>query len=333
MNILLKSGRLLDEHGSLKACGFNFELVREYRKTDVRDQNRTKEWDTYYIYNDKYSLTLSARNLSFYSELFISFIDFDTKTCINKSYKKKQASTLVMPTHSKIGSVEWELKNFSIEFYNYGYSRKLICAAKKFTKEKDFYCVIDLNETTNGTTVHALPFEDKFNFYYTQKINCQKATGYFTIGEDKYELPSESRCTLDFVRSVWPKKEVEFSWASMSTIFEDKEIGFNIMNGFSDLSSGAITMFMYDKHAYKLDSVNIISPISPSNEWIIKSDDNQVDLKFIPFVENENNSKGFRYNISSKILYGKVSGYIMFDKDKIEFNDLISFIETNKNTW
>ena len=55
MNVLLKSGKLLDENGQLISSGFAFDLVREYHKSDVVLQTRLKEINRYNIVSKDFS--------------------------------------------------------------------------------------------------------------------------------------------------------------------------------------------------------------------------------------------------------------------------------------
>ena len=51
---LLHQGKLLDENGNLTEAGYHYRLVKEYSRDDIKaSKMRIKEWDYYYIGNNK----------------------------------------------------------------------------------------------------------------------------------------------------------------------------------------------------------------------------------------------------------------------------------------
>ncbi len=342
MNHKMDFGKLLDNYGNLVDSGFAFDLVREYRRSEIKaGKGRIKEWDYYYIGNDEYGIALTVADNSYMAMASISFIDLKNKKEITKSkIKWFTYGKLCLPRSSKIGDVVYENKNYSMEFLKQEDKRKLICAMKKFRGNDDFYCVIDLTETTNGTMVIATPFEKDKHFYYNQKINCQKASGYFSIGNDKYEFnPENSRAVLDWGRGVWTYKNTWY-WASASGITSDKkEIGFNLGYGFGDTSRASENMFFYNKRAYKLNDVKFEIPVGEDGKdifmgvWKMTSEDKQIDLTFMPILNRHADTNALIIRSNQNQVFGIYNGYIMFGDDKIEINNLTGFAEKVYNKW
>ncbi len=333
MNVLLKSGKLLDENGLLISSGFAFELVREYRKSDVVLQTRLKEINRYNIISKDFALSITVSSSANSSYVSLCFNDFNN----NKSYVKTKIKILgygniVMPPDSRIGSIEYVKKDFSIEVYNNFRERKISFALKDLIKGKDFYCYANLKETTNGTSVVAIPFEKSDEFIYNQKITCLAVDGYVNIGDDKYEFNKDTRANIDWIRGVFPQKEIKYNYACLSSVQDGKEIGFTLVDKLGNNKYATSNMFFYDTQAYKLNEVKITPTArlrKNNKDWEIKSIDSQVDLIFSPsehIVENIKNM--FEYS-NRNIIYGTYSGYLMFDKEKIEIKNLFGFIEVN----
>ena len=54
MQQMLDKGPLLDEKGNLTQAGYAFRMVKEYDRNKIKaGKSRIKEWDYYYIGNNK----------------------------------------------------------------------------------------------------------------------------------------------------------------------------------------------------------------------------------------------------------------------------------------
>ena len=333
MNVLLKSGKLLDENGQLISSGFAFELVREYRKSDVVLHARLKEINRYNIVSKDFALSISISSSLNTSYVSLCFNDFkNDKSYIKTKIQVLRTGNIVMPPDSRSGSIEYAKKDFSIEVYNDYREKKISFALKDITKGKDFYCYAHMVETTNGTSVVALPFDKDDEFLYNQKIDCLAVDGYVNIGFDKYEFPKDTRASIDWIRGVYPQEEVKYNYACLSSIQNGKEIGFTLVDKLGNNKYATSNMFFYDTQAYKLNEVKI-SPTARfrqnSKDWEVKSIDSQVDLIFSPSEHISEVIKSLYEKTNRRIIYGTFSGYLMFDKEKVEVNDLFGFIEVN----
>lgn len=338
MNVLLKSGKLLDDQGELISSGFAFDLVKEYRKSDVIHLNKLKEINRYYIFNDVCALSLVISSSEKVSYMDVCFDDFENDIHYSRSrIKYFEQSRVVMTPSSKTGSIEFMKKDFSVEVYNNYTERRIIFAMKNIAFRKDFYCAFTLTETTNGTSVVACKFEENNEFLYNQKINCIKANGYCNIGSRHYEFKeSNSRACIDWIRAVFPKRDISYDYASASGLIDNIEAGFVFSDGLGDTQYATSNMFFYDRHAFKLDEV-VMKPTSRlhtyTRDWEISSSDEQVELTFSPIDNTTSNVSTWYEKIGRRIIYGKFNGFIMFDQDKIEIKDLMGFIEINNNKY
>ena len=76
----LSEGLLLNEKGDLNEAGYAFDLVREYRRSDIKaGKSRIKEWDYYLICDDEYGIALTIDDNSYMGMASISVLDFKAK--------------------------------------------------------------------------------------------------------------------------------------------------------------------------------------------------------------------------------------------------------------
>ena len=331
MNVLLKSGKLLDDSGNLIASGFAFDLVKQYRKSEVLLLNRLKEINKYYIINDHISLSLVVN--SGFNDTFIniSFTDFEKNITYTKTkVKVREQSRIVMTPSSKLGSIEYEKDDVCVEIYNDYSDRKLIFSMKNFAGRQDFYCLVNMHETTNGTSVIACPFEKEQEFLYNQHINCMKVDGYVNIGYDHYVFTEDTRASMDWIRGVFPKGDLSYKIACLSTIKDGIEVGFVFVDKLGSAKYATPNMIFHDMHACKLNEVRFKQEKHKDvYKFTITSPDKQLELEFESCNVVKEQGFSIYEKVDRRVIYGKYKGYIMFDQDRIEINDLFGFVEVN----
>ena len=331
MNILLKPGKLLDDSANLISAGFAFDLVKQYRKSEILLVNRLKEINKYFILSNKFALALTLS--SSYNDTFVSidFIDFEKNITYSKSKVKLFGKgKVVMTPSSKIGSIEFVKDDVGVEIYNDYTERKIIFSMKDIKDKEDFYLLANLSETTNGTSVVACPFDKEQEFLYNQKINCIKVNGYVNIGVNHYDFDESTRASIDWIRGVYPKGVTKYNYACISTLQDGIEVGLTLVDKLGNTKYATPNMFFYDMHAFKLNEVRFREEYDHLH---IDSIDGLVDLVFVETNSIEDSVSCMYEKVNRKIRFGKYNGYVMFDEERIEIKDLFGFIEVNDNTY
>ena len=343
----LKKGKLLNENGELIESGWSTEIVKEYLRSDIKASKwRIKEWDYYLISNNDVAIALTFAENSYMSLSSVSFLDFN-----KPSYKTTSDIKLftfgknVMPSTTKEGDVIYKSKRSQMIFKNDGKTRYLSCKFKKFDKINgkniDFEAEIELTDFPRDSIVVASAWnEDKKSFYYNSKINCMVASGYFIIGDKKYEFDkSNSLGTIDWGRGVWTRTNTWY-WGSLSTYLEDgRKFGFNIGYGFSDRPNGSENVIFIDGIAHKFDKVKFNIPkIEGKNnymdKWTFTSNDGKFEMSFSPIIDRiDNTDLGIIVSKQHQV-FGLFSGKVVLsDNSIIEIKDKLGFAEEVYNKW
>ena len=80
MQTKLTPGKLLDKLGNLNEAGYSTSLIRDYNRDDIKaGKLRIKEWDYYYIGNDKFGIALTIDDNSYMKLGSVSVLEFDTR--------------------------------------------------------------------------------------------------------------------------------------------------------------------------------------------------------------------------------------------------------------
>ena len=340
MQHLLNPGPLLDEKGNLSEAGYAFDLVKEYRRKDIKGlKSRIKEWDYYFINDDEYGIALTIDDNSYMGLVSVSILDFANHQEGTKSYMKWLTfGETNFPSSSKEGDVFTEGKKYSMFFQNKNGKRHLVCHMKNIVKGKDFSCDIVLEQTNPNSMVIATPFKKKKHFYYNQKINLLKARGYFVFGNLNHQLKKGSLGVLDWGRGVWTYSNTWY-WSSLNASQYGHRVGFNLGYGFGDTSAASENMFFYDDKAYKLEDVTFNIPKNQKgkynflDKWELTSKSGDINLIFHPIIDRYANTNALIIQSKQHQVFGYFSGRIKLENETIVLDHLLGFAEMVKNRW
>lgn len=340
MENLLKEGDLLNEDGNLNEAGYAFDLVKKYDRSKIKAKKlRIKEWDYYYVGNKDYGLALTIADNSYMGLISVSFLDFVRKKDITKSVMKFfTKGKLNLPSSSKEGDVSYFSKNVDVSFVHENGKRHLKVRYKNFSDKKDLRADIYLEETNEGSMVIATPFKKSKHFYYNQKINLLRSSGYMKFGEQLIDLSENTFGVLDWGRGVWTYSNTWY-WSSLNSSYKGHRIGFNLGYGFGDTSAASENMFFYDDKAYKFTDVHFDIPISKYGnddylkEWKFRSATGDINLTFTPVLNRHANMNLLFLKSLQNQVFGLFSGYFLLEGKEIYFENLPGFAEKVSNRW
>ena len=337
----LSEGKLLNATGNLNEAGYATSLVKEYNRNDIKASKwRIKEWDYYYVGNSKYGVALTIADNSYMSLCSLSYLNFEKPYDITKSVMKWFTfGKTKLPSSSKEGDVIFSSKKVDMSFRHENGKRHLSCLWKEFTKDKkDVRLDLYLEETNKDSIVVATPFNKTQHFYYNQKINLLRCSGYVKVGDEILDFNEDTYGVLDWGRGVWTYKNTWF-WSSMSGEFEGKKIGFNLGYGFGDNSTHSENIFFYDNKSWKLEDVHFDIPFTKTGKdsymepWKFRSVGGDINLTFTPILNRHANMNvGIIKSLQNQV-FGKFSGYIIVDGKEHFFTDMLGFAEKVTNKW
>lgn len=342
MNKQLTKGLLLNQHGQLHESGYATELVKEYNRNMIKAHPlRIKEWDYYFVGDDDLGIAFTIADNSYMSLISVTYYDFrEAYYLSNGTMKAFTMGSLKLPKSSNIGNVAFKNKKIDLSFKNDGTKRQLKCHYKNFDNDQDLHCAFELYDEPEDSMVIAIPFKDDPKaFYYNQKINCLKASGYITLGNVTTTVnPQATMGVLDWGRGVWTYKNTWY-WGSLSTYVDGIPLGLNLGYGFGDTSNASENVIIYDGKAHKTGQVSFNIPMVNNREaylkpWTITSDDRRIELEFDPILDRHSNTDLLIIGSDQHQVFGRFSGFVVLDNQKkITFEDKLGFAEKVKNKW
>ncbi len=331
---------LLDETGNLTEPGYAKSLLPVYRRADVKvRRTRLKEWDYYLINNGRFALALTVDDNGYMGLDSISLLDFEEGWEITKSpMSLLPLGKIGLPESSKRGSVEHGGKGYRLRFENEGAGTRVLSARMAdFGPEGELEAELSLTDEPAESMVICTPFDKPGHFYFNQKINCMRASGYVRYGARRYVFdPSESFAVLDWGRGVWTYHNTWY-WGSASYHIDGVPFGWNIGYGFGDTSAATENMLFYDGKAHKLSQVRFNIPggekdfLSP---WTFTSDDGRFEMDFVPVMDRASCTDLKLIKSDQHQVFGRFSGKAVLDDGTVlEIRDFPGFAEKVENKW
>ncbi|HOI84994.1 MAG TPA: DUF2804 domain-containing protein [Acholeplasmataceae bacterium] len=335
----LTKGPLLDAKGNIIEAGYSTSLVKDYDRDMVKVRGmRIKEWDYYYIGNDQYGIALTVADNSYMWLTSCTFFDFSKPEEISSTKMGWFPNgKLNLPRTSQKGDVIFKRKKQSFEYRINGNKRNIIVSISDFTQGLDLKAELQLEPTIKDSMVIVTPFEKKKHFYYNQKINLLQAKGNVKIGDKIYDF-NGSYGVLDWGRGVWTYKNTWY-WSSLSGVYQNKKIGFNLGYGFGDTSKATENMLFYDDETIKYDDVIFNIPNKDRHDdfmspWTITDEQKHINLTFTPILDRYSHSNVVIIKSIQHQVFGKFSGtFTLPSGNVIEIKDMMGFAEKVVNHW
>ena len=325
------------ENGSLKEPGWSTSLLQEYNRKDIKaNKLRIKECDYYLVIGKGFGVAMTISDDGYIGLQSVSFLDFTkkwehTETILNVLPLGK----LHMPSSSETGITAYQDKRLSMKFEVEPGKRILTCQFHDFYQKKDLSFHITLSHPPMDTMVIATPWKGKkYAFYYNQKINCMRASGYVDFDNKRYVFDEQSDFgTLDWGRGVWTYDNTWY-WGSGNMDIDGHSFGFNIGYGFGDTSAASENILFYDGVAHKLDDITFHIPDHHMNPWKITSSDQRFEMTFTPLLDRAAKISAVLISSDQHQVFGHMNGIaILDDGTKIQVHDMLCFAEFVHNRY
>ncbi len=334
---ITKEQQLLDENGEIAEPGWSRRQLQHYKRQDIKAPKfRIKEWDYYLVLSNDFGAAFTISDDGYVGLQSVSFLDFTkpyehTETVLNAFPMGK----LHLPENSDTGDTIYEDKRLSMKFLVTKGSRHILCNFKRFDGEKQFSCDIMLEQPEMDTVVIATPWEKRHRFYYNQKINCMRASGWMKYGEDVYEFnPKNDFGALDWGRGVWTYDNTWY-WGSANCDLNGIAFGFNIGYGFGNTEAATENVLFYGGKAHKLDDITFEIPEDDYYKpWRFTSSDGRFEMDFKPVLDRAA-ALNYKLIVSDQHqVFGKMYGVaVLDDGTKIHLDGIMCFAEKVHNKY
>ncbi len=329
---------LLNESGNIAEPGWSPKQIWTYRRSEIKAPKfRIKEWDYYLVMGKDFAGAFTISDDGYIGLQSVSLLRLGegpwehTETILNVFPMGK----LHLPENSSEGNVVYEDKRLKMHFDKEPDSRHIYASFDNFCEGKAFSCDIHLAQPEMDTMVIATPWDKDKHFYYNQKINCMRASGWMEFDGVRYEFdPKTDFGTLDWGRGVWTYDNT-WNWGSGNCDLDGHSFGFNIGYGFGNTKAATENILFYDGKAHKLDDVTFHIPESSyTDPWKFTSSDGRFEMDFLPVLDRAACIDAKVIISDQHQVFGKMSGTaVLDDGTKLEIKDMLCFAERVHNKY
>ncbi len=335
---ITEARELLNDRGSLAEPGWSRRLLQRYDRGRIRAPKwRIKEWDYYLVTGRDFAGAFTISDDGYIGLQSVSLLRLGdepwehTETVL----KPFPMGKLRLPPDSSAGETLYEDKRLRMRFLAGNGQRRITCRFERFCEGKPFECDITLAQPDMESMVIATPWDKDRHFYYNQKINCMRASGWMEFDGVRYAFdPSADFGTLDWGRGVWTYDNTWF-WGSGNADIGGVPFGFNIGYGFGNTSAATENALFYGGRVHKLDDVTFHIPESGyMDPWRFTSSDGRFEMDFVPMLDRAAKID-FKVLVSDQHqVFGRMNGRaILDDGTPIEVRDLLCFAEKVHNRY
>lgn len=335
---VIQKHSLLDSNGQLLEPGWSRQLLQTYDRSMIKAPKwRIKEWDYYLVLCDEFAGAFTISDDGYIGLQSVSLLKFTdtpwehTETVLVPCPMGK----MHLPTSSLSGTTSYEDQRLKMKFEVLEGQRHIVCNFDNFYMGKTFKCDIFLDQPPMDTMVIATPWNKKHHFYYNQKINSMRASGYMEFDGVKYEFhPDTAFGTLDWGRGVWTYDNT-WHWGSGNKDLNGNIFSFNIGYGFGNTSAATENVIFYNGKVHKLDDIEFHIPDdSYMKPWKFTSSDHRFEMDFVPVLDRAA-CLDYKIIVSDQHqVFGKLSGTAVLDDGTgIEVCDMMCFAEKVHNRY
>ena len=334
---------LLDSSGSLTEPGWARSLLWDYRRAAVQASPlRIKEWDYYCVSNGRMALALTVADNGYMGLGSASLLSLEGE---HPWEITKSPMTVLplgrtgLPETSAQGVTSLTGKGFRLLFRTEGGERLLAFHMENFRGGGTLRGEIRLTEEPKDSIVIATPFEKPRHFYYNQKINCLRAEGSVSLGDETWRFdPTDAFAVLDWGRGVWTYHNTWY-WASASGTLGGVPFGFNLGYGFGDTSAATENALFYGGRLHKLEEVDFGIPqkdgkpdfLSP---WHFTSSDGRFTAEFRPILDRAACPSAGVVRSGQHQVFGSFTGTaVLDDGTAVRLKELLGCAEKVDDRW
>lgn len=324
---------LCDRHGHLKADAVGFSRYPLHRCNVRGHSMRKKRWNYWAVTSGRYLFSATIAHLDYMALAFVYFVEFETGRFIEQSVPVP-FGRVEMP-ETVYADVRFRHKRLRVTLNDDGAGARIGAKARSFGGQPLMADIAIARPADHETLNVVIPWsEDRFQF--TSKQNTLPASGFVTIGEQRFEFPEGAFAVLDYGRGVW-KLETFWNWGAASGVEDGRTIGLNLGGGWTDGTGMTENGICVDGRLHKIaepldfryDAANVLQP------WDVRTIGSQrVDLRFEPFFERVAKTNLLVLKSEVHQVFGYYSGTVVTDGgDTVRINRLLGWVEQHEARW
>ncbi|MDR2393804.1 MAG: DUF2804 domain-containing protein [Treponema sp.] len=328
---------ILDATGKPVHFGWARSTLFCYDPMAIRvSPRRLTESDRYVIFSSTHLIVFEILESGYLGYVGVSLISFKDKQWFSQVLITPfSMGFFAMPFTSESGSVRIRQKKSSLDFITMQEGVRIIKAdIPKFGHHRKLRGELVLFSPSGAQSVvtHMPWRREKNAFCYSRRSPWYIAEGVIQFGTSELIFTRGNAWGIfDWNRGIRPQADIRY-WATACGISRGKQIGFSVGYGSADSSMGTENAFFLDGTLHKLDQVTFhISPANWLLPWHFTSNDNRLEMQFIPQQERVEHNRLLFHSLKFRQVCGFFSGKIILDDhSEFTFQNITGFAERRK---
>jgi hypothetical protein len=335
-----KSVSVMDAYG--RPCNFGWAKLPYffYDPALIRASRRSvSESDRYIFFSSTHLIIMEIMDGGYFGYIGMSVVSLKDKKRSSQAYTIPfSLGSFELPTSSETGSVRIEKKKALLEFIAMEGGARIIKAdIPQFGHHRSLRgeVVLSAPEGTESIVTHMPWRREKNAFRYSRRSPWFIAEGVIQFGTAEIFFTRNNAWGIfEWNREVRPRADVRY-WAAASGLSRGRHAGFNVGYGAADSGQGTENAFFLDGRLHKLDQVTFhISPANWLEPWRFTSNDNRLEMIFMPAQERVENYHMFFHSFRRRQVCGFFSGKVILDDgSEFEFQNITGFAERRKTRF
>ena len=302
-------------------------------------RRRISEGDRYILLSPTHAVLFEILDDGYLGYLFMSVVSLKDKKCSAQTLVTPfSMGSFVLPKDSDSSSIKFKQKNALVNFVCMEEGVRLIkIDIPKFGPRNEGLMgqvVLTPPDGAESLVTH-MPWRGKGDaFSHLRRSPCYFAEGVIRFGLSELVFTRGSGWgVFDWCRLLRPRSDLRF-WATACGMAGDRQATFSVGYNSADSSLGTDNAFFVDGKIHKLDQVSFHMPSARLEPWRFTSNDNRLEMTFMPQQERDENHQMFHYSLKRRQLFGFFSGRaILDDGSEIVFSGLPGMAERQKSRF
>ncbi|MDD5222417.1 MAG: DUF2804 domain-containing protein [bacterium] len=330
---------LLNDEGILIQRGWSPHPLLNYNPENIKlGTGQKREWEFFTVLSSAYVLNLTIADIGYARFCTVDSIDFASGETRAGGVVSLLGDLKLSMTRSSTGGVSCVYRGKEVMRYERTADKRIAVfdIPKTLFTDRMRGRIEMLQDPKMDFLALATPFpEDPREFFYEHKIVNMPASGEVEAGDRKISFPAgEAWAVMDWGRGAWPRK-LMWRWGAASGKVNGASVGFNIGNGFGDMSAASENLVVYDNAGHKLDRVTWDYDTKEyMKPWHFRGNDGRFEMTLEPIYDQHVGANALVKSARLHKLYGYYSGSVVLDDGRrVEVDKILGFAEEVFLKW
>ena len=312
---------------------FNYMSPLGVKKGKVAKKFAFKEFQFIGLLSEDLILGCAIADIKYASNAFVYFFDPKSKDFEEFSFINPFAIKTDLSCSPHEGKSSFYKGKNSIEIKPFGPLKRQLSVELKGGQKVD----ISLTKNESNRPLRVCTRTGANGWTYTEKSNGLSASGTVHWKGVTRKIEGHKYMANIDISMGYMRRETYWNWASFSGLVDvgsgKEKVGLNLASGVNETSYTENCFWLGQKMVHLNGACFSFDRENPKKKWIIKTQDNSIDLQFVP-EQNRSERINLLFLASNfQQMIGRFYGVVRDEEKEIKINGLWGFTEDHFARW